>query len=131
MKSSEMAAPWTPSHGAGSVDIRQASARPSSGFAAISTTLIAALKAGDHLLVCDNVYRSFSIPRSARHGALACDQARGLGSASRARKRSRHAIWKRDFSDASGLFSIVLKPKPQAAVDALLDNLKLFGMGYS
>jgi cystathionine beta-lyase len=42
-----------------------------------------------------------------------------------------HAIWKRDFSGASGLFSIVLKPKPQAAVDALLDSLTLFGMGYS
>jgi cysteine-S-conjugate beta-lyase len=42
-----------------------------------------------------------------------------------------HAIWKRDFSGASGLFSIVLKPKPQAAVDALLDSLALFGMGYS
>ena len=42
-----------------------------------------------------------------------------------------HAIWKRDFSGASGLFSIVLQPKPQAAVDALLDTLKLFGMGYS
>jgi cysteine-S-conjugate beta-lyase len=42
-----------------------------------------------------------------------------------------HAIWKRDFSGASGLFSIVLKPKPQNAVDALLDTVKLFGMGYS
>lgn len=42
-----------------------------------------------------------------------------------------HAIWKRDFTGASGLFSIVLKPKPQAAVDALLDTLKLFGMGFS
>ena len=42
-----------------------------------------------------------------------------------------HAIWKRDFKGASGLFSIVLKPKPQEAVDALLDSLKLFGMGYS
>lgn len=42
-----------------------------------------------------------------------------------------HTIWKRDFSGASGLFSIVLQPKPQAAVDALLDTLKLFGMGYS
>jgi len=42
-----------------------------------------------------------------------------------------HAIWKRDFSGASGLFSIVLKPKPQAAVDAMLDTLTLFGMGYS
>jgi len=42
-----------------------------------------------------------------------------------------HAIWKRDFTGASGLFSIVLKPAPQKAVDALLDTLKLFGMGYS
>jgi cysteine-S-conjugate beta-lyase len=42
-----------------------------------------------------------------------------------------HAIWKRDFTGASGLFSIVLKPAPQKAVDALLDSVKLFGMGYS
>jgi cystathionine beta-lyase len=42
-----------------------------------------------------------------------------------------HAIWKRDFTGASGLFSIVLKPAPEKAVDALLDAVKLFGMGYS
>ncbi len=42
-----------------------------------------------------------------------------------------HAIWKRDYTGASGLFSIVLEPKPQAAVDAMLDALELFGMGYS
>jgi len=42
-----------------------------------------------------------------------------------------HAIWKRDFTGASGLFSIVLKPAPQKAVDALLDAVELFGMGYS
>jgi cystathionine beta-lyase len=42
-----------------------------------------------------------------------------------------HAIWKRDFAGASGLFSIVLKRAPQKAVDALLDSVKLFGMGYS
>lgn len=42
-----------------------------------------------------------------------------------------HAIWKRDFTGASGLFSIVLKPVSQKAVDALLDAVKLFGMGYS
>jgi cystathionine beta-lyase len=42
-----------------------------------------------------------------------------------------HKIWKRDFSGASGLFGIVLQPKPQAAVDALLDTVRLFGMGYS
>jgi cystathionine beta-lyase len=42
-----------------------------------------------------------------------------------------HAIWKRDFSGASGLFSVVLKLAPQKAVDALLDTVELFGMGYS
>ncbi len=42
-----------------------------------------------------------------------------------------HAIWKRDFTGASGLFSIVLKPSPQQAVDALLDTVRLFGMGFS
>ncbi|VAW12483.1 Cystathionine beta-lyase [hydrothermal vent metagenome] len=42
-----------------------------------------------------------------------------------------HHIWKRDFLGASGLFGFVLKPCPQAAEDAFLDTLKLFGMGYS
>jgi cystathionine beta-lyase len=42
-----------------------------------------------------------------------------------------HTIWKRDFTGASGLFSIVLKPASQQAVDALLNAVKLFGMGYS
>lgn len=42
-----------------------------------------------------------------------------------------HAIWKRDFTGASGLFGVVLKPAPKASVDALLNSLTLFGMGYS
>jgi cystathionine beta-lyase len=42
-----------------------------------------------------------------------------------------HAIWKRDFSGASGLFSIVLKPAPERAVYAFMDALTLFGMGFS
>jgi cystathionine beta-lyase len=42
-----------------------------------------------------------------------------------------HAIWKRDFLGASGLFSLVLKPAPEKAVHALLDSLRLFGMGFS
>lgn len=42
-----------------------------------------------------------------------------------------HAIWKRDFTGATGLFSVVLKPVSQKAVDAMLDAVKLFGMGYS
>jgi cystathionine beta-lyase len=42
-----------------------------------------------------------------------------------------HAIWKRDFTGASGLFSIVLKPAAEKAVHALLNELILFGLGYS
>ena len=42
-----------------------------------------------------------------------------------------HAIWKRDFTGASGLFSVILKPVSEKAVDAFLDALTLFGMGYS
>jgi cystathionine beta-lyase len=42
-----------------------------------------------------------------------------------------HAIWQRDFSGASGLFSIVFKPVADAAVHAFLNELRLFGMGAS
>jgi cysteine-S-conjugate beta-lyase len=42
-----------------------------------------------------------------------------------------HALWKRDFSGACGLFSMVLKPVPQKAVYAFLDELELFGIGAS
>ena len=42
-----------------------------------------------------------------------------------------HAIWKRDFTGACGLFSMVLKPVPQKAVFAFLDTLELFGIGAS
>jgi cysteine-S-conjugate beta-lyase len=42
-----------------------------------------------------------------------------------------HAIWKRDFTGACGLFSIVFKPVPQEAVFAFLNALHLFGMGAS
>jgi len=42
-----------------------------------------------------------------------------------------HAIWSRDFTGASGLFAFVLKPVSHKAVAAMLDELKLFGMGYS
>jgi cystathionine beta-lyase len=42
-----------------------------------------------------------------------------------------HALWKRDFSGACGLFSIVLKPVPEAAVFAFLNELTLFGIGAS
>jgi cystathionine beta-lyase len=42
-----------------------------------------------------------------------------------------HAIWKRDFSGSSGLFSVLLAPCSQAALAAFFNGLQLFGMGYS
>lgn len=42
-----------------------------------------------------------------------------------------HALWQRDFSGGCGLFSFVLKGGTSAARDALIDALKLFGIGFS
>tara|TARA_R100000005_G_scaffold96354_2_gene82641 strand:- start:3637 stop:4815 length:1179 start_codon:yes stop_codon:yes gene_type:complete len=42
-----------------------------------------------------------------------------------------HALWKRDFLGASGLFSFRLKSVPKKAIAAFLDDLELFGMGSS
>lgn len=42
-----------------------------------------------------------------------------------------HALWKRDFSGASGLFGAVLRPASNKAVLAFLDALELFGLGFS
>ena len=43
-----------------------------------------------------------------------------------------HEFWKRDFTGASGLFSIVLRPDfAKPAVDAMLDGMELFAMGFS
>lgn len=42
-----------------------------------------------------------------------------------------HNHWQRDFSGATGLFAIVLKPIAEPVLAAFLDGLKLFGMGYS
>jgi cystathionine beta-lyase len=42
-----------------------------------------------------------------------------------------HKLWKRDFTGASGLFSIVLKKSPTPQVHAFLDALELFSLGFS
>jgi cysteine-S-conjugate beta-lyase len=42
-----------------------------------------------------------------------------------------HALWRRYFTGASGLFSVVLKPVSQKAVYAFIDALELFGTGAS
>ena len=42
-----------------------------------------------------------------------------------------YKIWQRDFSGACGLFSIVLKPADEKSVYAFMNELALFGMGFS
>jgi cysteine-S-conjugate beta-lyase len=42
-----------------------------------------------------------------------------------------HELWKRDFIGACGLFTIVLQPVAKARIDAMLDGMRLFGMGWS
>jgi cystathionine beta-lyase len=42
-----------------------------------------------------------------------------------------HALWKRDFSGASGIFSVVLDGGGEREAHAFLDALDIFGLGYS
>lgn len=43
-----------------------------------------------------------------------------------------HEFWKRDFTGSSGLFSIILDKKfTRAGLANMLDNLSIFGMGFS
>ena len=42
-----------------------------------------------------------------------------------------HALWKRDFTGATGLFGIELKPCSEEQLAAMIDHYTLFGLGYS
>ncbi len=43
-----------------------------------------------------------------------------------------HAIWQRDFSGSAGLFSVIVDASiDEARVDAMIDALALFGIGFS
>jgi cystathionine beta-lyase len=42
-----------------------------------------------------------------------------------------HELWKRDFTGAASLFTFALQPSPKDAVNAFLDALRLFGLGFS
>ncbi len=82
--------------------------------------------------------RTLSV-RLARHGQSALDMARWFADRPEVLRVLHpalesdpgHRIWKRDFLGSSGLFSLVLRPVPEAAVHAFLNELTLFGMGYS
>ena len=42
-----------------------------------------------------------------------------------------HALWKRDFTGASGLMSIILKPATRAQLAAMVDGMDIFALGES
>jgi len=42
-----------------------------------------------------------------------------------------HALWKRDFRGASGLFGVVLQPVDAVRIAKMLDGMRLFGLGWS
>ena len=77
--------------------------------------------------------------RLARHGESALAMARWLSARPEVSRVLHpalpddpgHALWSRDFTGSSGLFSIILHPVSKPALGAFLDDLELFGMGYS
>ena len=42
-----------------------------------------------------------------------------------------HALWRRDFLGATGLFGIELRPAPREKVERFVESLQLFTLGYS
>ena len=77
--------------------------------------------------------------RLARHQASALAVAEWLRSRPEVRDvlypalpgSSGHALWKRDFLAASGLFGVVLQPVDATRIARMLDGLHLFGLGWS
>ena len=90
---------------------------------------------------CYTVLRSLrTLPlRLARHGASALGVAQWLQAQPEVSRLLHpalpgspdHALWRRDFSGANGLFGLVLRPAPARAANAFLDALRLFGLGFS
>ena len=77
--------------------------------------------------------------RLERHGAAGLEVARWLETRPQVARvlhpglpsSPDHALWRRDFTGACGLFGLVLQPSPAGAANAFLDALQLFGLGFS
>jgi cystathionine beta-lyase len=42
-----------------------------------------------------------------------------------------HDLWRRDYAGAAGVFGVVVRPASKRAIEAFLDTLTLFGLGFS
>jgi cystathionine beta-lyase len=42
-----------------------------------------------------------------------------------------HDLWRRDYSGPAGVFGVALRPASETGVEAFLDALRLFGLGFS
>lgn len=42
-----------------------------------------------------------------------------------------HYLWQRDYLGSSGVFSVIFKPVEKKSLDAFIDSLQLFGIGFS
>ncbi len=94
----------------------------------------------DDCATCLRGMRSLEV-RLARHAASALAVARALEARAEVARvlhpalssHPDHALFRRDFSGASGLFACVLKPHPRGRdyLKAFLESLRLFGMGFS
>lgn len=76
------------------------------------------------------------LERHAANAAALCDWLAGRPEVARLLYPPRpddpyQELWRRDFTGASGLFGVVLKPCDKQALAAMLDGLELFGMGFS
>ena len=77
--------------------------------------------------------------RLARHRRVRCASPNGCAAGPRFAKccirrcpgARGHALWKRDFRGASGLFGVVLQPVASERIAAMLDGMRLFRMGWS
>lgn len=112
--------------------------------AALGKAVYEALKLFGWAVSPDDAYQGLrglrTLPtRLARHGESGLTLARWLAGHPQVQRvihpalpgDAGHALWSRDYSGACGLFSIVLQPGPERAVEAFLDALKVFGLGFS